>query len=357
MAAREHTDHEIVELIKLLPVTLEIGEYKLYDTSMFAEFYPDLMDEYERKKGDWNETFYYATENLLPEPDNAHYARYLSEELADFFNWSDNPVLKEDFLSTFNQTERLREFFDTYEKIYDGIVAFLDELDSRLYEYGAKNLSPVLLNLCSEEYLINVESMQSLNIMVSSGVLRNYSSSRTIKRSREIRDTIYSQAWESGGFCYDADPDYSKLLPFDPFAADGFYDFLLDQYKIEFDTWEDQPLYNLKIIANLIPSLFYGCVDKDTILDFENVFKPSTVALLKNLSSVTESTIQEFLKKDEYPNEAKFLMVFLRTAFKWRRKTGEDPAKLIVEFFSLFINPELDSIHDDLLYHLINDIG
>ena len=43
MAAREHTDQEIVELIKLLPVTLEIGEFKLYDTGRFGEFYDQYL--------------------------------------------------------------------------------------------------------------------------------------------------------------------------------------------------------------------------------------------------------------------------------------------------------------------------
>ncbi|GJQ31299.1 MAG: hypothetical protein HBSAPP04_01380 [Ignavibacteriaceae bacterium] len=358
MAKREYTDEEIVDLIKLLPVLLEIGEYKLYDTGSFEEYYPELQVGFYEKREDWNETFYYATENLLPPPDNVEYNRYLSEDIADFFIWSDNPEWKSGLLSSLNQTDRLREFYDDYEKIYDGILNYLEELDSRLHEYGAHYLSPVLLNLVDEGRNINVESMRTLKIMVCSGVFSPYSRSSTIKASREIRNAIYAEALEHENKpCYDC-PVYEKLLPFDPSAADGFYDFLLAEYKKEFDTWEDQPEYNLKIIANILPSLFYDCLEKVTIENFENIFKPSTATLLRNLSSVNEDKIQEFVSKNGYTDEEKFLLVFLRTAFKWRRKLGEDTAKLIAEFFWLFTNGRADNNLDDyLLYPLMNEIG
>jgi len=162
MQENSKPDSYFVELIQLLPVLLEFGDRKLYDTDKFAEYYPELLDEYEIKREDWNEAYYYAIENLLPDPVNQGYSNYIGQSIAMMVENDLDEYSSEDLEVT--TTEGIiKEFHDKFNKIYSGIIKYFDELEKRLVSYGASEILPLLLNLYYNQYSIDIAAMRLLH--------------------------------------------------------------------------------------------------------------------------------------------------------------------------------------------------
>jgi len=155
-------DSYFVELIQFLPVLLEFGDRKLYDTAKFGEYYPELLDEYYNKQEDWNEAYYYAIENLQPVPENEIYAKYIEQSIIGMVEDDLDDYESED-LGEITTDWVIKEFHKKFHKIYLGINKYFDELEERLVNYGASEISPLLLNLYHNEYLIDIEAMKILN--------------------------------------------------------------------------------------------------------------------------------------------------------------------------------------------------
>lgn len=349
MALSEHTDREIINLIQLLPVILEIGEHKLYDTGKFSEYYPDLADDYYRSLEEWKENYYYATENLMPEPKNSRFASCLKHEISDMLNWDQLPEWEDNLHETLDQSDLLKQFYDDYRKTYFGIIAYLSELNSRLKEYGATELLPVFLNLYHENCPINIDSMSTLHVNIVSSRLDSFSISSSLAKSEELRDAAYRKGFYLSKSGVTLLHWYKDCYLDDPLRHNSYYDFIYKEFEEAF-MQEDIPTYNHRIVANLLPFLFYGYIGTEIIDELQNMFKPLTAGLLKRLSKVREDLVAEFIIKYDKDFEGKYVLVFLRAEFKWRLNKKEDPAKLITEFLSHFLGSELDDcIYTELL--------
>jgi hypothetical protein len=342
------SDTYFVELIQLLPVLLEFGDRKLYDTDKFGEYYPELLNEYEIKREDWNEAYYYAIENLLPDPVNQGYERYIELSIQYMVEDDMTSYLSENF-DELDTELILKEFYENFRNICHGINAFFDELEERLKKYGAISISPLLLNLYGNQYLIDISAMKFLQENILSGKFKEFSKSFTIKHSEEIRDSFMRSSGDHVPILE------SRILVSekDIFGGEGpkmdFYEFLHREFRHCFDT-ENQPDYNLKIMANLFPLLYYEVIKEETVAEILPLFKPSTARLIKNLSHVNSKNLLDYLQKNSSEDEYKFVSSFLEAELNWHIHLGENPELAIAYYLTQFIDPKLDvDIVDDIL--------
>lgn len=353
MTENSKSDTYFVELIQLLPVLLEFGDRKLYNTDKFGEYYPELLDEYENKREDWNEAYYYAIENLHPLPINQEYSRYIGNSI----RWMVEDDKPSYFSENFDEsdTEKIsKEFYEQFRNICHGINAFFDELEERLKEYGAISISSLLLNLYGNQYLIDISAMKFLQENILSGKLKEFSKTATIKLSEEIRDSFMGSSEDHVPILG------SRILvrEKDIFGGDGpkmdFYEFLHREFRRFIDP-EDQPDYNLKIMANMFPLLYYEVIKEETVADILSLFKPSTARLIKNLSHVNNKNLLDFLQKNSSEGEYKFVISFLEAEFNWHILLGENPELTIANYLTQFIDPAVDvDLVDDILRPIYN---
>lgn len=342
------SDTYFIELIQLLPVFLEFGDRKLYDTDKFGENYPELLDEFENKWEDWNEAYYYAIENLQPLPINQEYSRYIGISIRSMVEDEMTTYFSENFEES-DTEQLLKELYEKFGHIYHGILALLDELEERLKEYGAIDISPLLLNLYFTQYSIDISAMKFLEENISSGKFNQFSKSITIKHSEEMRDSFIRLSDDQIPILD------SRILVSekDIFGVEAqkinFYEFLHRKFQNRFDP-EDQPEYNLEIMANLFPLLYYQIIKEETIIEIVPSFKPTTARLINNLSNVNSETQLEFLKEHRFEDEYKFLIAFLEAEFDWHILLGENTELAMANYLTQFIDPAVDTdIVDDIL--------
>lgn len=251
----------------------------------------------------------------------------------------------------------IKQFYDGYKKTYSGIIALLDELCFRLERYGATYLKPIFLNVYSNNHSFNIQSLRYLQANIFSGRLENFSISSMIARSEEFRDTAYRNAFYQSQYGYARRSWWKNSYLDDPLRHYSYYDFIYDEFLSAFPE-KGIPSYSHRIVANLLPFLYYSYVDSDSIGNFESIFAPTTAKLLVRLSTVKKDFVQVFVHKYADEIEAKYILVFLRAEFKWRLNKGEESGKLVAEFLSFFIGSELDDcIYSELLEPIYNSVG
>ena len=339
----------LVESIKSLPIILEIGEYKLYDTIRFGEFYPDLVDEYFSFMGEWGELFYNNVENRQPTPENEYFFRCLSDEIEEMLSVYEHPEWKIEFLDTAEREDIFKEFYEQYLRINDGVISLLDELHERFCLNSHSGLETIFLNLYQYDHRLDIDSLALLQKVVNDNELRKFSKSKTIKKSEMIRDEVYSdQGWKIRGFETDyLSTDKSQFRTLS--KAINFYDHL-DSTMKEQIAEDDGSDYNFRIVANLLPLMYYGLISEAVIADFPNIFKPSTAKLLTKLSVVNYENLVEFLKENDGEPEVKYLLAFLYAESSWKILHGESPMWAISTYLSQFLDSRLDSyMIDDIL--------
>jgi len=348
MAAREYTDQEFVELIKQLPIVLEIGEYKLYDTKRFGEFYPDLMEDYFSFMGDWGELFYENVEDRQPTPKYGHFFDCLSDEIEEMLSLYQHPEWKIEFLDYAEREDVIKEFYDQYLRINEGVISLLEELYEMFCLNSHSGLEAIFLNLYQYDHSLNSDSLELLQKVVNDDELRKFSKNRTIKKSEMIRDEVYTeQRWRIRGM--EAEYLSTDKIQFRPSSeAINFYDHLATTMKDQIDEEEGSD-YNFRIIANLLPQMYHRLIPDSIIADYPNIFKPSTAKLLTNLSVVNSENLLEFIKENDSEIEVKYLLAFLYAECSWKILLGESPVWAVSNYLSQFFDTGLD-------HYMIDDI-
>ncbi len=259
MAKREYTDEEIVDLYKFLPVSLEIGEYTLYDTNYFLDYYPDLMDEFFWKRGDWMELFYNNIENRQSEPRNYLFIRFLEADIKEMLDDDETPEWKQMFIA-YNETEDLiKEFYDEFISINHGVTRLLDEWHEMFCQNTHSGLETIFLNLFTFDHTLNIDSWKLIQRIVNDPELQKFSRRNTIKTSEMIRNKVFD---EPDFRSRNSIPDFlmpEKRIFRNSHKGINFYDHLYTTLSEQID--EDYGAdYNFRIIANLLPLLYHGLI-------------------------------------------------------------------------------------------------
>lgn len=348
MAKREYTDEEIVDLVKSLPVILEIGEHKLYDLSKLYGYYPDLMDEYYWKRGDWMDLFYDNIENRQPDPQNYQFIRFLAADIKEMLEDEENSEWKFSFIDCKEEEDIKKEFYDQFISINHGVISLLDEWHAMFCLNTHSGLETIFLNIFEFDHTLNHDSWKLIRQIVYDRELKRFSRSNTIKRSEMIRDEVCN------------DPQVRYKCEFPEFLIPekrrlqsstkelNFYDHLFQTFRQEID--EDECAeYNFGILANLFPLMYHGFIGVETLAEFPEIFKPSTAGILSKLSTVNDENLVEFIKEKDGELESKFFLAYLRAVYTWRLLMGESQVDAIISYLTQFFDPGID-------YYTVNDI-
>jgi hypothetical protein len=338
------SDSYFVELIQLLPVLLEFGDRKLYDTASFGAYYPELLDEYEIKRADWNEAYYYAVENLQELPENCDFFGYLDLDFVSMIE--EMPEAISEIVEDFSTEELFKQFYDEYRRIFWGIDTLFDQLEEKLRENGAGEISPLFLNLYHAGYSIDISTLKLLHDNFYSGKFNKFSKSTTIKHSIEIRDA-FLEKYDHSRIEFDESILFKKSYFVKRYDEElDFYEFLFREFRHEI-VEEEQPDFDLKIMANLFPLLYYDIIKQENLYEILPRFKPSTIRLIKNISFVKSTNLIEFLANDDFQVEQKILISFLQAEFNWQLQIGRRPESVVSNYLWKFFDRRLDEYNAD----------